>query len=231
MHQMAKLFCIHCAVDSAMLRQDITVISCGVNKSYFLKQMFANIPCPALIKNQIVRWEYSIKNWQEFFMILTLLFISVVDSTKYSRYYCPILHALYRKIVYGTKVIFKCLWSSSSINCEVDLEYLINNYLASSAIALPLGTVRCVVTCFTIWAFCLNDLLQMLQVKGFSPVWIFKCCLKLNRFELINNPQTGQHLSSLQWSFICRLKLSKLPKSVLHLMQSKGQISFLIWAS
>ena len=27
-------------------------------------------------------------------------------------------------------------------------------------------------------------------------MWILRCCLKLNRFELINSPQTGQHLSS-----------------------------------
>ena len=48
----------------------------------------------------------------------------------------------------------------------------------------------------TICAFCLKALLQTWQTKGFSPVWILRCCLKLNRLELINSPQTGQHLSS-----------------------------------
>ena len=48
----------------------------------------------------------------------------------------------------------------------------------------------------TMCAFCLKALLQTWQTKGFSPVWIFRCCLKLNRLELIRRPQTGQHLSS-----------------------------------
>jgi len=101
----------------------------------------------------------------------------------------------------------------------------------SGGAGAPFGRVRCVVTCLTMWAFCRKDRWQMLQVKGFSPVWIFKCCLKLNLLLLMSSPQTGQHLSSDQWSFICKLKLSRLPKRLLHLIQSKGQISFLIWFS
>ena len=45
-------------------------------------------------------------------------------------------------------------------------------------------------------AFCLNALEQTWHTNGFSPVCIFKCCLKLNLFEFISKPQTGQHLSS-----------------------------------
>merc|ERR1719400_1863744 len=69
------------------------------------------------------------------------------------------------------------------------------------------------------------------QTNGFSPVWIFKCCLKLNLLELMRRPQTGQHLSSDQWSFMCTLKLSRLVSTLVHLMQSIGQRSFWIWFS
>ena len=51
-------------------------------------------------------------------------------------------------------------------------------------------------TLLTICAFCLKARLHTWHTKGFSPVWILRCCLKLNRFELIRSPHTGQHLSS-----------------------------------
>jgi len=53
----------------------------------------------------------------------------------------------------------------------------------------------------------------------------------LNLFELMRRPQTGQHLSSDQWSFMCTLKLSRLVNTLVHLMQSIGQRSFWIWFS
>merc|ERR1712117_272308 len=75
-------------------------------------------------------------------------------------------------------------------------------------------------------AFCLKDLEQILQTKGFSPVWILRCCLKLNRLLLMRRPHTGQHLSPLQWSFMCWLKFSSVSSESPHLMQSTGQWSF-----
>ena len=97
--------------------------------------------------------------------------------------------------------------------------------------------VRCLMVCLAKWFFCLKLRLQILQLKGFSFVWIIKCCWKLNLLELMMSPQTGQHLSSDQCSFICNLKLSRLSNKLWHLVQFKGNIfprfslTFLIFPS
>ena len=152
---------------------------------------------------------------------------------------------------------------------------------------------ECPVGLLTMCAFCLKAREQTWQTKGFSPVWILRCCLKLNRLELMRRPHTGQHLSSdliekdvatwlptqkgpglipgsgsginhsgsatlikkakmernsfgfgkfilcsgwiivstYQWSFMWMLKLSRLWRTELHLIQSMGHRSFWIWCS